>query len=289
MSEDRIRALTCWNGLISIEPLVGGITNRNYLVRDGETSYMVRLCEDMHHLGIDRRNERLCQEAAFRAGVAPEVVHYTDGILVSRFVEAQPRSREDMRDRTLLTRLGTALRRLHDARDELTGEMLYFCPFQTVRTYAATAMRMNARLPEGIDAHLEGARRLSRELTSYQPTLCHNDLLPANIIDNGQTLWLVDWEYAGIGNPLFDIANISSNSLLSEQLEAVLLEAYTGTVDEQLRREVRILKTISLLREALWSVIQTVASTIDFDYEQYAAANFAAFQQARDLLDPNNA
>ncbi|MEX2288109.1 MAG: phosphotransferase [Planctomycetaceae bacterium] len=289
MSEDRIHALTCWNGPVSLEPFVGGITNLNYRVRDGDACYMVRLCEDKHHLGIDRRNERACQEAAVRAGVAPEVVHYDGGILVSRFVDAPPLSAEDVRDRTLLTRLGTVLRRLHHARDELTGEMLYFCPFQTIRTYAATAMRMNARLPEGIEAHLQDAQRLSRELTSFHPTLCHNDLLPVNIIDNGQTLWLVDWEYAGIGNPLFDIASISSNSQLSDDLEAVLLEAYTGTVDEQLRREVRILKAVSLLREALWSVIQSVASKIDFDYEQYAAANIAAYQQARDQLDLNNA
>ena len=146
---------------------------------------------------------------------------------------------------------------------------------------------MNARIPEGLAAHLAEAQRLSRQMTPFHPTLCHNDLLPANIIDNGQALWLVDWEYAGIGNPLFDIASFSSNSQLSDDLEAALIEAYTGTVDERVRREVRILKTVSLLREALWSVIQSVASNIDFDYEQYAASNIAAYQRAHDQLDLN--
>jgi thiamine kinase-like enzyme len=114
--------------------------------------------------------------------------------------------------------------------------------------------------------------------------LCHNDLLPANILDDGNELWLVDWEYAGIGNPLFDLAGVSSNARLSDEAEAALLEAYAGPVDPRIRREVRILKTVSLLREALWSVIQTVTSRIEFDYERYTAANLAAYEEARRRL-----
>jgi thiamine kinase-like enzyme len=285
MTEDRIRALTCWNGPISFERLVGGITNVSYRVHDGNASYVVRICEDRSYLSIDRRNEETCQEAAFRAGVAPELVHSADGILVSRYVNSPPLAADSLRNPALLSRLATTIRTLHDSRDELLGEMLYFCPFQTVRTYSATARRLNAVLPNDLDKYLADAQQLSTRMSSFRPTLCHNDLLAANILDDGEKLWLVDWEYAGIGNPLFDLASISANSQLGDELEAMLIREYAGAVDDQVRREIQILKTVSLLREALWAVIQTVASDIDFDYAQYAAANLTAYQQARRRID----
>lgn len=285
MVEDRIRALSYWSGPIAIERLSGGMTNVNYRVREHDAQYVVRCYEDLQHLGIDRRSERVCQEAAFRAGIAPEVVHSSNGMLVSRYIDAPALSAEEVRNEQLLSRLAARLRQLHGAGHELVGEMLYFCPFQTVRTYAATARRLNAKLPAGLDASLEDAARLSLEIGPFHPTLCHNDLLAPNIIDDGQTLWLVDWEYAGMGNPAFDLASVSSNSQLDDELEAAFLQEYAGANDERLRREVEILKSVSLLREALWAVIQSVKSNIDFDYEQYAAKNLTAYREARRKLE----
>lgn len=284
MNEDRIRALDCWKGSISISVLAGGITNVNHLIQDGNSKFVVRCCEDRSYLGIDRRNERICQEAAFQAGVSPEVTHCADGMLVTRYIDAAPLNADGLRDEALLARLSATIRRLHDVRDDLAGEMLYFCPFQTVRTYAATARRLNARLPSDLDAYLDDAKQLARGIGPFRPTLCHNDLLPANIIDDGARLWLVDWEYAGIGNPLFDLASISSNAQLNEELESVLVKAYAGTVNQQILRDVQILKTVSFLREALWSVIQSVASDLEFDYDQYTATNLAGYREARQKL-----
>jgi thiamine kinase-like enzyme len=279
VEEERIRDLGCWTGPITIAGLTGGITNRNYAVRDAEGAYVVRVCEELPHLGIDRDNEQLCQEAAFRAGVAPKVVQAQEGILVSRFIAGRPLCAGELYNAAILKRLGALLRQLHEARDERVAALLEFCPFQTVRTYAATARALNARMPEGIDADLEDASRLSRAMSPFQPSLCHNDLMPSNILDDDETLWLVDWEYAGIGNPLFDLASVSSNAWLPDELEALLLESYFGSSDETMRQQLRVLKSISHLREALWSIIQTVTSQIDFDYDQYAATNLAAFRE----------
>src|SRR5207244_398033 len=96
------------------------------------------------------------------------------------------------------------------------------------RTYARTARALGARLPGDIDDLLEDARRLSRRIAPFRPVLCHNDLLAANILDDGAQVWLVDWEYAGIGHPLFDLAGISANCALAENLEVALLDAYRG-------------------------------------------------------------
>jgi thiamine kinase-like enzyme len=281
----RLQALDYWKGPIDVEPLPGGITNYNYLVKDSGRCYVARLCIERPLLGIDRRNEVLCHKAAHASGIAPKVVHHEEGVLVSQYVCGNTLKPEDVRDVAFIPRLAAVLRELHDSWDRVTGEMLYFSSFQTVRTYANTARHLNARLPSDVDDLLEDSRRLSRHVAPYRPVLCHNDLLSSNMVADEDKVWLVDWEYAGMGHPLFDLAGVSANCKFTESLEVALLAEYRGTVDEAELAELRILKTISYLREALWSVIQTVASDIDFDYQKYAAENFAAYHEARAQLE----
>ncbi len=142
--------------------------------------------------------------------------------------------------------------------------------------------RLGAELPDDLDATLEDTRRLSWRIVPFRPVLCHNDLLPANLIEDGDRLWLVNWEYAGIGHPLFDLANVSANAALAEDQEAGLLAAYRESVaaDPHDLAELRIFKAASLLREALWGAIQSVASDIEFDFRRYASENLAAYRSA---------
>src|SRR5262249_43134553 len=152
----------------------------------------------------------VCQQAAASRGLAPEVVHHEPGLLVSRFIEGRALTVADVREPDVLARLAALLRRLHGSWDAMTGEVLYFCPFQAVRTYTRSAARLGAERPVEIDTLLDDARRLSHRIAPFRPTLCHNDLLLANLIDDGRGLWLVDWEYAGIGHLLFDLANLAA-------------------------------------------------------------------------------
>ena len=283
----RLQALDFWEGPITLDALAGGITNHNYLVTAGSRSFVARLSVEREILGIDRRNEVLCQRAAHSLGIAPEVVHHEQGVLISEYIPARSLTPEDVRNPSCVLRLADVLRALHDGWDTLTGEMLYFSAFQTVRTYARTSAELKARLPDDIERLLEDARKLSRSVGPFTPTLCHNDLLPANILDDGKKISIVDWEYAGIGHPLFDLAGVSANCAFNETLDRVFLAAYRGTETASPHdlRALRILKTMSLLREALWSVIQTVASDIEFDYESYAETNFHAYRAARHALE----
>lgn len=239
-----------------------------------------RLCDPQPSLGIDRRNELVCQESASAWGIAPEVVHHEDGLLITRFIEGWTLTPGDFGEPALFDRLAVLLRRLHGSWDELTGEILYFCPFQVIRTYALTARRLGAVLPEDLDTMLEDARRMSRRIAPFRPVLCHNDLMPANLIDDGQRLWLIDWEYAGVGHALFDLANLSANAALTHDEEAGLLATYreTGEADPHDLAELRIFKAASLLREALWGAIQSVRSDIDFDFRRYTSLNLAAYR-----------
>lgn len=283
----RIAALPCFRdvrGVVSIEPLAGGITNRNYLVLADGARYVVRMSDDLRHLGVDRRCEALAQKSACDLGVAPAVLHREPGVLLSEFVDGRTLTAADVRDEDRLRRIALTLRRLHDGMDRLRGEFTYFCPFLTARTYALTACALGAALPDSIDADLADATELSREIAPFRPTLCHNDLLPANLIETEAGIALVDWEYGGIGNPYFDLASLAGNACLPPELERVLVESWRGGADERALREVRVLRAASLLREALWACIQTKASAIEFDYARYAAECFASYREARAAL-----
>ena len=285
MSKERILSLPCWDSSVELEELSGGITNRNYKVIAPGGNRMARVCEDRRILGIDRRNELVCQGAAAGLGIAPPVFYHEEGILVSDFIEARTLGDGDVQEAATLRRLAQVLRQLHESRDGLSGEMLYFCPFQTIRTYVGNARELGAALPENIDSLLEDIAWLAGEVRPFRPSLCHNDVLAANILDDGDRLWLVDWEYGGMGNPLFDLAGVCGNCSLEPEQEALLLSAYFGREDQAVAREVKILKAVSLLRETLWALIQTVASEIEFDYASYSAGLFDAYRRAREDLN----
>jgi thiamine kinase-like enzyme len=271
-------------GPVSIQPMEGGITNLNFQVTGPEGQLVARVCSELPLLGIDRRNEAVCQRAAARLGLAPELVHEAPGLLVSRYLPGRTLCAADLADRGLLARVGEALLRLHEGWNRLSGHILSFCPFRTIRTYAHTAAELGACLPEGIDKLLDDSRLLSHRISPFRPALCHNDLLPANMIRDETQLWLIDWEYAGMGNPLFDLASVSAGAGFSDEQDLALLECYRGELDPRDFDQLRIFKTASLLREALWAVIQTVSSSLAFDYHEYAARNFEAYRDARKQL-----
>jgi thiamine kinase-like enzyme len=226
---------------------------------------VARVCRELPLLGIDRRSEAAAQSVAARLGLAPELIHHEEGLLVSRHLAGRTLAAADLQDLGLIAHVGAALRRLHDARDAVTGQLVYFRRFQTIRTYARSAAEQGARLPDEIDELLEDARSLPRRIGPFLPALCHNDLLPANLIWSDGRLWLIDWEYAGMGHPLFDLASVSANAGLTDTQEQALLESYRGMIGPRELEEIRTFKLASSLRAALWAVIQSVISELSFD------------------------
>jgi thiamine kinase-like enzyme len=280
----RLRKLGLGQGHYSIEPISGGLSNHNFRARTGGRSYFVRICEERPHLGIDRHNEIVCQRAASHLGIAPELIHHEPGLLVTRFVEGRTLDPHAVREPAMLPRVAALLARLHEGWDLVTGEVLYFCGFQIVRTYAQTATRLRASLPHDIDRILDDITGLARRIAPFRPVLCHNDLMPANLIDDGPRLWLLDWEYAGVGHPLFDLAHASTTAGLDPQQQRALLEAYPGRLPTAAFAELQIFRVAALLRESLWSSIQSVASDIVFDFNGYARENLEAYRAARAAL-----
>ncbi|TXI06706.1 MAG: choline kinase [Rhizobium sp.] len=280
--EDRIHSLNLWRGPIDIAPLVGGITNRNYLVGDAGRRFVVRLGEDIpvHH--ISRVNEVAASRAAHDAGLSPAVIHHEPGILVLDYIDAKPLSAEDIRHPSTMARVVSLVRSCHDeVGKHFRGPAAIFWVFHVVRDYAAVLEAGNSRHKALLPSFLEIAGRLEREAGPFEIAFGHNDLLAANFLDDGTRLWLIDWDYAGFNTPLFDLGGLASNNEFSEAQEEAMLAAYfQGNVSDDLRRRYQAMKCASLLRETMWSMVSEIHSDIDFDYSSYTAENLRRFESA---------
>ena len=268
-------AARIWPGReLAIEPLGGGITNHNFKVTvDGEAVVLRIGGKDTDLLGIARRAEHAAALAAAAAGVGPEVIVFVEpeGSLVTRFVEGEPAPPEELREPEALREVAGLLRRVHEGRP-FPGR---FDAFRVVEAYCTTAVAHGVGIPPEYDAAKARANEIERELGPRAAHPCHNDLLNANFIRGPAGLRIVDWEYAGMGDRFFDLANFAVNHELVPADEDVLLEAYFGEARDEDRRHLRSMRFMSDFREAMWGVVQQGISQLDFDFKEYAAKHFA--------------
>jgi thiamine kinase-like enzyme len=268
---------------LTLEPLGGGITNRNFKVTvDGE-SFVLRIGgRDTELLGIDRSVEHGASVAAAEAGVGPDVVDFIEpeGYLVTRFVEGRPISLEEMARPENIDRVASTLRRIHEGR-AMPGR---FDSFRVVEAYHATAEEHGVRVPGSFSRAKERADEIESSRGSQPLRPCHNDLLNANFIDDGTSIRIVDWEYAGMGDVFFDLANFSINHELGEEENEALLQAYFGELRSEALASLRLMRFMSDFREAMWGVVQQGISELDFDFVSYAGEHFERLE--RTAADP---
>lgn len=278
----RVAALPLWRGKVDPLPLDGGMTNQNFTVQDGGRRYVVRVGSDVPEHGLMRFAENAASRAAAKAGISPEVIHHEPGILVLDFIEGRTLTPEDIRERAMQQRIVPLLRRAHrEVPRHLRGPALAFWVFHVLRDYSHTLAEAGHRLAPRLGEWAKAAARLEARIGPIDLVLGHNDLLAANLIDDGRKLWLVDWDYAGFNSPLFDLGGLASNSELGEEDRLFLLEAYFDRpVDDRLRLQSHAMLTASLLREAMWSMVSELYSTIEMDFVAYTKLNLRRFDAA---------
>jgi thiamine kinase-like enzyme len=255
------------------EVLGGGITNHNLKVDvEGERFVLRVVGKDTDLLGIDRRVELAATRAAAARGIGPEVVEFVEpeGWLVTRFLEGTIPPVERMREEELLTRVARALRAFHDG-SAIPG---VFDSFRVVEAYRATALQRGGRVPDDYGWAHALAGRIEERRSADPAVPCHNDLLNANFLVDGESLRIVDWEYAGMGDPYFDLANFAVNHELDDGQRAELLRAYGEPVTPETRATLDLMRFMSDFREAMWGVVQGVVSELNFDFTDYAARHF---------------
>ena len=283
-----------WHDAITdVSALEGGITNRSLRVTTVHGSYVVRVPgAQTEMLGINRRAEAAITVAAARAGIGPMTLCELPafGTVICEFVNARTASAEDLREPGVLGEVVKAVRVLH----HLEPVAFAFPIFDVIRQHAHDA-RGRGRDHESLDDLLRTTARIEAALdpARLRSTLCHNDLLPANVLlaPTGH-VWLIDYEYAGMNYAMFDLANLSVNCGFDEHLDEIILDGAFDIVTDTVRAELALMKIVSECREGLWALVQSAISVEPaIDYDAYAAerlancSRLAADPSVNDLLD----
>ncbi|HYC65930.1 MAG TPA: choline/ethanolamine kinase family protein [Reyranellaceae bacterium] len=254
----------------------GGLSNLSFVADDAGARYVVRCGGDIpvHH--VFRERERAAAIAAFEAGLSPQVVHAGPGFLVLRFIEARTYGEEDVRAN--IPRVAALLHSVHrDVAPRLRGPANAFWVFHVIRDYSRLI---------GDASHVAIADRLERLQMPLPVVFAHHDMLPANLLDDGSRLWLIDWEYGGFGTAMFDLANTASNASFGPAEDEALLAAYFGQVTDAHRRSFDAMKAASTLREALWALVSDVhLKKPDIDYQSHAREYLSRTDAALRLVD----
>ena len=278
----RALALPIWQGTPLASPLGGGITNLNFVVQDDARRAVVRIGDDIPIHQILRFNELSASRAAHAAGVSPAVLYHEPGVLVIDYIDGKTLTAADFTDPATLDLALDLIAKTHrDIPKFLRGPVLTFWVFHVIRDYAATLRLATSPHMLLLPDLLTQAKALERAVGPIDMVFGHNDLLPANFLHDGNRLWLIDWDYAGFGSPLFDLGGLAANNGLTPAQETHMLTTYfDAPPDEGLWHRYRAMKAAAALRETLWSMVSELHSTIDFDYAAYTATNLAAYRAA---------
>jgi thiamine kinase-like enzyme len=268
-----------WPGRrVEVEPLGGGITNHNFKVSLDGDEFVLRIGgKDTELLGIDRSAEHGAALVAADLGVGPEVAAFVEpeGYLVTRFIAGRAIPPEEMRRPDLIGRAAEMLRRIHDG-PPIPGR---FDSFRVVEAYCVTATAHRVRIPAAYGRAKEISEAIERTRGAQALCPCHNDLLNANFIDDGERIRIVDWEYAGMGDRFFDLANFSINHEFGDEENGVLLNAYLGEAKSSDLAALTLMRFMSDFREAMWGVVQQGISELDFDFVAYADEHFERLER----------
>ena len=282
--ENKIKSLPIWKNLENIEPLEGGITNLNFLVSDSGSKSVVRLGSDIPEHLVYRSNEIIVSEAAYQIGVSPKLIYNEPGVLVLEFIESKTLEPKTVREN--LNKIVPIIRKIHDEiPNKLSGQPQIFWVFYVIKYYSNYLLNNNSSHISLIPSLLKKAEKLEKLSSPREIVFGHNDLLAANFLDDGYKIWVVDWEYGGFNDPLFDIGGLSSNNDLDENLESEVLEMYfKEKPSKDLIIKYNAMKTASLLRETMWSMVSEITSKIEFNYAEYTSDNLKKFEESFDKL-----
>ena len=279
--EEALARLPAWVRThdLQVQPLFGGMTNRNYRLEVGGETFVLRISgANTALLGLDRAREYTATVAAARIGVAPEVVHFDQaaGLLLTRFITGRTWSPTELRQPANIRRVAETLQRVH----HLPPIDATFSPWAAVTHMYAAVQRLSVPLPRNFAwllAQIRDLEAVSSHAASV-PCLCHNDVWTGNMLDDG-TLRLIDWEFAGMGDVHFDLATLMMHHNFSVTHERLLLASYFGTLTSAHTEQVERMKRVMLLFDGLWALIQLGSAGQGHDFQTYADKSFTRLAQ----------
>ena len=283
-TENLIRSLPFWKNKIKIKPIKGGLTNQNFLVQENSKKFFVRLGDDMPEHNVSRSKELIASNAAAEIGLSPAVIYNTKGVLILEYIEGAMLSTDSIVDK--LESIISLIKKIHsEMSKKLYGHSVNFGAFDAIKRYAKLLKNHKSSYTQLLPSLLFQVDKLEINTSPYDIVFCHNDLIFTNFLDDEDRLWIVDWEYSGFNNPLFDLGDFASHCNFSENKEIFLLENYfEKKINEKLLLEFNSFKCAAILREAMWSMVAELTSKIDFNFLIYTQEKLAMFNDAYNKL-----
>jgi thiamine kinase-like enzyme len=268
----------------------GGLTNRVYRLDFGDgRRFILRIPGKGTEDYIDRAVELHNARVAAAAGVSAEVIHgdAASGIMLSRFIDGIVTMSPDAfrRRQGAPARAAQALKRMHGCGQDFRFR---FELFAMIDDYLAVLDRQKAELPEGYHRVVEAAQPLRAALATHPLPLapCHCDPLCENFLDDGQRMWIVDWEYSGMNDPLWDLGDLSVEAGFDAAQDREMMEAYCGGAPSAaLMGRMVTYKALCDLLWTLWGLIQHANGNPADDFWAYAVGRFDRCQQL--MRDPD--
>jgi thiamine kinase-like enzyme len=258
-----------------IEELPGGLTNRNYRVTTNSGRFVARFWSlDTALLAIDRDAEHYNALVAAEGGVGPTVIGYRpeDGVLVISWLDGKTLDAADLSEPAVLDRVAEACRRLHEGARFVND----FNMFAVQRQYLDLVTERGFRIPTDYLDHQPKVNQIALALSSYPAATvpCHNDLLASNLIDDGERVTIIDYEYSGNNDPAFELGNIWSENDLSLDALEQLVTTYHRAANRRAIARARLWGAISQYGWMLWASIQAAVSELDFDFWSWGLAKY---------------
>src|SRR5258706_1702098 len=276
-----------WQGRdISIQTLSGGLTNSNFKVQVDDTPYFVRLpgaSTDL--LAINRDNEVHNSKAAFVAGVGPKVLYHLPeyNVMVLEFINGRTMSKDALNEPGQPTRMAEAIKKLNNGPSFLQD----FDMFRLTEYYLSLCKERDIKIPDGYLDKLETIARIesAMEVDPLPALPCNNDLLAENYIDDGEQLWLIDYEYSGNNDPTFELGNTCQEMQFNDEQIAEVCAVYFGEVKQNMIARMKLNMIMSDVGWGLWAAIQAKISTIEFDFLGWAIERWSRAVAKMDSAD----
>ena len=270
--DDVVDKITEWDGKpISIIPLSGGLTNSNFKVEVDDTSYFVRVPgASTELLAVDRSNEVHNSKAAFVAGVGPKVIYHIPEFnsMVLEFLNGKTMSKDSLNEPGQPSRMAESIKRLHAG----PRFLLDFNMFRLTEYYLSLCRDRDFKTPDGYPDRVPTIKRIEAAMNvrPLETVPCNNDLLAENYIDDGEQLWLIDYEYSGNNDPTFELGNTCQEMQFNDNQIAEVCAAYFGEASPAMIARMKLNMIMSDVGWGLWAAIQAKISTIDFDFWGWA-------------------
>ena len=270
--EEVITKIPEWDGKnISITPLSGGLTNSNFKVEVDGTPYFVRVPgASTELLAVNRDNEYHNSKAAYEAGVGPKVLYHLPeySVMVLEFLNGKTMSKDSLNKLGMPSRMAHSIKKLNMGPRFLTD----FNMFRLTEYYLQICKEHNIKIPDGYMDRMPTVVQIENAMSvNPLPTVpCNNDLLAENYIDDGEQLWLIDYEYSGNNDPTFELGNTCQEMQFNDDQINEICATYFGEATSDKISRMKLNMIMSDVGWGLWAAIQAKISSIDFDFWGWA-------------------